>query len=69
MHLGKTWARAAYTQWIHTSFHGMRLLRNHARELRGKNLACWCKAGEACHADPLLELADDLEDRALRKQA
>ncbi len=26
-------------------------------ELRGKNLACWCKPGEACHADVLLELA------------
>jgi hypothetical protein len=27
-------------------------------ELRGKNLACWCKAGEPCHADVLLELAN-----------
>lgn len=25
-------------------------------ELRGKNLACWCKPGEPCHADVLLEL-------------
>jgi hypothetical protein len=28
------------------------------RELRGKNLACWCKIGEPCHADVLLELAN-----------
>lgn len=28
-------------------------------ELRGKNLACWCKPGEPCHADVLLELAND----------
>lgn len=28
-------------------------------ELRGKNLACWCKAGEPCHADVLLELANE----------
>ncbi len=28
-------------------------------ELRGKNLACWCKPGEACHADVLLELANE----------
>ena len=28
-------------------------------ELRGKNLACWCKPGEACHADVLLALAND----------
>jgi len=27
-------------------------------ELRGKNLACWCKLSEACHADVLLELAN-----------
>lgn len=27
-------------------------------ELRGKNLACWCKPGEACHADVLLRLAN-----------
>lgn len=27
-------------------------------ELRGKNLACWCKDGEPCHADVLLELAN-----------
>jgi Domain of unknown function (DUF4326) len=24
-------------------------------ELRGRNLACWCKLDEACHADILLE--------------
>jgi len=29
------------------------------RELRGKNLACWCKAGAPCHADVLLSLAND----------
>lgn len=27
-------------------------------ELRGKNLACWCKPGEPCHVDVLLELAN-----------
>ena len=26
--------------------------------LRGKNLACWCKQGQPCHADVLLELAN-----------
>lgn len=29
-----------------------------AAQLRGKNLACWCKPGEPCHADVLLELAN-----------
>lgn len=28
------------------------------RALRGKNLACWCRAGLPCHADVLLELAN-----------
>ena len=27
-------------------------------ELKGKNLACWCKIGEPCHADILLKLAN-----------
>lgn len=29
--------------------------------LRGKDLACWCKAGAPCHADVLLELANTPE--------
>lgn len=28
------------------------------RELRGKNLACWCAPGQPCHADVLLDLAN-----------
>jgi hypothetical protein len=28
------------------------------RELRGKDLACWCRIGEPCHADVLLEIAN-----------
>lgn len=31
----------------------------HLHELRGKNLACWCKKGTACHADVLIELANN----------
>ncbi|MEX0827644.1 MAG: DUF4326 domain-containing protein, partial [Haliea sp.] len=27
-------------------------------ELRGKNLACWCRLDAECHADTLLELAN-----------
>ncbi|AZO45931.1 DUF4326 domain-containing protein [Mesorhizobium sp. M7D.F.Ca.US.005.01.1.1] len=26
--------------------------------LRGKSLACWCRPGDSCHADVLLELAN-----------
>jgi hypothetical protein len=28
------------------------------RELRGKNLMCWCPDGWPCHADVLLEIAN-----------
>lgn len=27
-------------------------------ELHGKNLACWCRPDEPCHADVLLEIAN-----------
>lgn len=27
-------------------------------ELRGKNLACWCRLDQPCHADVLLQLAN-----------
>ncbi|TIX70019.1 MAG: DUF4326 domain-containing protein [Mesorhizobium sp.] len=33
-------------------------ISNIVSQLRGKNLACWCKAGEPCHADVLLEIAN-----------
>lgn len=47
----------------------MELYRRHAERelasdphwldaLRGKDLVCWCKEGDACHADILLELAN-----------
>jgi hypothetical protein len=29
------------------------------KELRGKNLACWCNASELCHADILMEIANE----------
>ncbi len=29
------------------------------RELGGHNLACWCKPGTPCHADVLIQLAND----------
>lgn len=28
-------------------------------ELRGKDLACWCPLNQPCHADVLLELANE----------
>jgi len=36
--------------------------------LRGKNLACWCRLDQPCHADVLLELANRPICEALPKQ-
>jgi hypothetical protein len=34
------------------------------RELRGRDLACWCPIGQPCHAELLLQIAnsEDSED-------
>lgn len=37
--------------------HG-RNIRANIHQLHGKNLACWCKLGEPCHADVLLDMAN-----------
>ena len=34
------------------------LVNEAKKELRGKNLACWCQPTEDCHADILLEIAN-----------
>ena len=33
-------------------------LKNDLYELRGKDLACWCRLDQPCHADVLLEIAN-----------
>ncbi len=32
------------------------------KELRGKDLACWCPLDQPCHADVLIEIANSLGD-------
>lgn len=39
-----------------------RIILGSLHELRGKNLACWCKPGTPCHADVLLDLANREDD-------
>lgn len=43
--------------WLDVTRGGERMYRA-AKELRGKNLACWCPLDQPCHADILLELAN-----------
>lgn len=45
-----------YLAWLFRQPHGTDETID--AELRGKNLACWCKIGEPCHADALLEMAN-----------
>ena len=33
----------------------------HVSRLRGKHLACWCPLDQPCHADVLLELANEVD--------
>lgn len=48
----------AYSIWIEMP--GQLGLRNEIRsELRGHDLVCWCKPGDACHADALLRIANE----------
>jgi hypothetical protein len=34
------------------------MVHEHIKELRARNLACWCEPGTPCHADVLLKLAN-----------
>jgi hypothetical protein len=45
---------AAYRRYLRANAELMAALP----ELRGRNLACWCRLDEPCHADVLLELAN-----------
>lgn len=38
--------------------HNAQLRAKIRRELRGKDLACWCQPGAPCHADVLLDIAN-----------
>jgi hypothetical protein len=49
-------AVASYAAWLETD--GAAILHAAQVELRGKNLACWCKPGKPCHADVLLRLVN-----------
>lgn len=41
---------------------GREIFRAAQQELPGKDLACWCKQGYACHGDVLLEVANMAAD-------
>lgn len=55
---GDTWAAGASADWDERRLDILTGLR----ELAGRDLACWCKLTDACHADVLLELANAREE-------
>jgi len=48
-------AAESYREWITTG----KKLKHHLHELKGKNLACFCPLDQPCHADILLEIANE----------
>lgn len=48
---------AKYRAWILTQPHLLKMLPS----LRGKRLGCWCRKGQQCHGDVLIELINLLE--------
>ncbi len=37
-----------------------KIMKENVKALRGKNLACYCKIGDCCHADFLLKVANSI---------
>ena len=57
---GAVWRyRDAVTGYLRTLAPHLPYPKDIRAELAGKNLACWCKEGDPCHADVLLEIAND----------
>lgn len=44
-----------YLHWTYTG----RIIYEEAKDLKGKNLACYCSLDKPCHADILLEIANE----------
>lgn len=51
-------AKAAFEDWLRKNFTDEER-KSWLAPLRGKDLACWCKIGDPCHADILLRLANE----------
>ena len=52
---GEEEALKRYEQWLLTHF----TKESIQRELKGKNLACWCPKNKKCHADILLKITNE----------
>jgi len=56
---GRQSAVNEFKRWVTQSSNERAVwIREHIYELKGKDLACWCPLDSPCHADVLLELAN-----------
>ena len=51
-----------FENWLLTTNQGLEIFSRCKTELRGKNLFCYCKPGEPCHAQTLLRIANENVD-------
>lgn len=58
-------AVAAYRSWITEG--KPELSKEAIKELRGKDLACWCPPDQPCHANVLLEIANAGDNKLSRR--
>lgn len=54
----KAMAVARFREYLTEDSGGRAMASAARRHLRGKALCCWCKPGDACHADVLIEIAN-----------
>ncbi len=48
-----------FRRWLAETGEGRAIAKEAKTELRGKNLACWCRPDQVCHADVWLEVANE----------
>lgn len=60
-------AVAKYKEWLRNAPDGKRIAEIAKSELRGHDLMCFCAVGSPCHADVLLQMAN--EDQLLTSVA
>ena len=48
-----------YREWLEQHMAANTYMVAHVKALRGKHLACWCPLDQPCHADVLLEIANN----------
>lgn len=49
----------AFKVFLEKTYTGQNLAKNARKNLKGKNLACWCREGSPCHGDVLLKLVNE----------